>query len=216
MATKKTAKKKVSRKAAPAAKTGRAGAPAKNKTRSAVRSQAPKRKPVRKTTGKKGTAGKGTTRKSAARPPAAAVVAPRRSASSPAAKKGPRRPAERKAIESKTPRLTTTVRRRDRPGHVDPKYGKELLEKSGGTPDGGRAFVERRRGLPDDLAEQLGEEAVAKATTGGEDVGEESLDQVVPEEVGGPFVESTAEQEFAAGTDPSNPADAEPEPFPTT
>lgn len=67
----------------------------------------------------------------------------------------------------------------------------------------------------DDLAEVRGEDVVEKATTG-EDVAEESLDQLVPEEEGGPFVESTGKTEFAQGSDASNPIDAFREPFPTT
>jgi len=65
------------------------------------------------------------------------------------------------------------------------------------------------------LAEERGEEVIEKATTG-EDEAEEMLDQVVPEEQGGPFVESNAGQEFAYDTDLSNPKGAKREPFPTT
>jgi len=67
----------------------------------------------------------------------------------------------------------------------------------------------------DDLAEELGEETV-EAMTSGEYQMEDVLDQVVEEERGGPFVESTAGIEFAEGTDPSNPPDATREPFPKT
>ncbi|MDP9149091.1 MAG: hypothetical protein M3O36_04000 [Myxococcota bacterium] len=218
MATKKKAKKKVSPKVAPAAKTPRAGGrPAKKKRTAAAPKSAKGKAPSRKATSEKATGRKALPAKKAGRRPVATATPPRRSSSQPkAAKQSTKRPAKREAPPSNTPRPASRVRRRDRPGHLDPQYAKELLEKSGDSPDGGRAFVERRRGLQDDLAEQLGEDAVAKATTGGEDVSEEALDQVVPEEVGGPFVESTPDQEFAVGTDPSNPPDAEPEPFPTT
>jgi len=74
-------------------------------------------------------------------------------------------------------------------------------------PDGGPARI------ADDLAENLAEEYLESATSG-EAVAEEAQDEIVPEELGGPFVESTAEQEFAAGTDASNPEDAEAEPLP--
>ena len=67
--------------------------------------------------------------------------------------------------------------------------------------------------VSDDLAESLAEEFLESATSG-EDVAEELQDEIVPEELGGPFVESSAEQEFAAGTDASNPEDAEREPLP--
>jgi hypothetical protein len=66
---------------------------------------------------------------------------------------------------------------------------------------------------PDDLAESLAEEYL-RAATSGEDMSDEALDQVVPEEIGGPFVETTGAEEFAAGTDASNPEDAEAEPLP--
>jgi hypothetical protein len=67
--------------------------------------------------------------------------------------------------------------------------------------------------IDDDLAETLAEEFVHAATSG-EDQTEEALDQMVPEEIGGPFVETNAAEEFAQGTDESNPADAEPEAMP--
>lgn len=66
---------------------------------------------------------------------------------------------------------------------------------------------------PDDLAETLGEEFVRSATTG-EDTNEEARDAVVDEEVGGPFVETTAGEEFAIDADASNPPDATSEPLP--
>jgi len=65
----------------------------------------------------------------------------------------------------------------------------------------------------DDLAESLAEEFVHSATSG-ENQAEETMDQVVPEEIGGPFVETSAEEEFADDIDESNPVDAEPEPLP--
>lgn len=76
-------------------------------------------------------------------------------------------------------------------------------------PGGGPAVV------PDDFAEALAEEFVASATSG-EEEGEEGHEQLVPEERGGPFIVTTAQTEFAAGVDDSNPVDAEPAPFPTT
>jgi hypothetical protein len=66
---------------------------------------------------------------------------------------------------------------------------------------------------PDDLAETLAEEYL-RAATSGEDTADEVMDQVVSEEIGGPFVETTGADEFAAGTDGSNPDDAEPEALP--
>jgi hypothetical protein len=67
----------------------------------------------------------------------------------------------------------------------------------------------------DDLAEELGEGFVESATSG-EQAAEDMRDQEVPEESGGPFVETSGNSEFGYGTDASNPKDAERAPFPTT
>ena len=68
--------------------------------------------------------------------------------------------------------------------------------------------------MEDSLAEQLGEGAVASATSG--DQADENIrDEDLAEEEGGPFVETSARQEFASGTDASNPIDAEPAEQPT-
>jgi len=64
------------------------------------------------------------------------------------------------------------------------------------------------------LAEELAEDFVMSAT-GAEEVSVEARDQIVPEETGGPFVFTTAQQEFAQGTDASNPITAERAAFPT-
>jgi hypothetical protein len=61
----------------------------------------------------------------------------------------------------------------------------------------------------------MGEEFVKSAVSGEEDT-EDDLNQVVEEESGGPFVETTGGTEFAEGTDASNPTGAKKEPFPTT
>ena len=66
--------------------------------------------------------------------------------------------------------------------------------------------------IPDDLAENLAEDYVQAATQGMEV--EEDHDQIVPEEIGGPFVETTAAEEFAQGIDEANPEDASREPLP--
>ena len=67
--------------------------------------------------------------------------------------------------------------------------------------------------VSDDLSERLGEEFVTAATSG-EDPDDERLDETVPEEIGGPFIETTADEEMAFDTDESNPSDAKREPFP--
>ncbi|MFO0652984.1 MAG: hypothetical protein U0326_42595 [Polyangiales bacterium] len=66
----------------------------------------------------------------------------------------------------------------------------------------------------DDLAEALGEDFVASATSG-EEVTPEVFDGLVPEEEGGPFMNVSGDGEFAAGTDASNPPEAERAGFPT-
>ena len=82
--------------------------------------------------------------------------------------------------------------------------------------DDGTAFMPDPEGGParirDDLAENLAEDYLQAATQGMEV--EEDHDQVVPEEIGGPFVETTAAEEFAHDTDEANPEDASREPLP--
>ena len=82
--------------------------------------------------------------------------------------------------------------------------------------DDGNAFMPDPEGGPaiiqDDLAENLAEDYLQAATQGMEV--EEDHDQIVPEEIGGPFVETTAADEFAHDTDEANPEDAAREPLP--
>lgn len=66
----------------------------------------------------------------------------------------------------------------------------------------------------DELAETLAEEYVAAATSG-EEQAQEAQDELVADEIGGPFVETAANEEFAAGVDEANPEGAAREPFPT-
>jgi hypothetical protein len=75
-------------------------------------------------------------------------------------------------------------------------------------PDGGPARTS------DDLAEELAEEFL-KSATSGEYVGEDELDQEVPEESGGPFVIHPASYEFALDIDDSNPIDGSREALPS-
>jgi hypothetical protein len=83
--------------------------------------------------------------------------------------------------------------------------------------DDGNAFMPDPEGGPahikDDLAESLAEEYIQAATRGAEP-DDEALDGVVPEELGGPFVETSAAEEFANDVDEANPPDAEAEPLP--
>jgi hypothetical protein len=86
-----------------------------------------------------------------------------------------------------------------------------------GRPDDGTAFMpdpgEGPAVINDSLAENLAEEFLESATRG-EPVVDDVLEEIVPEELGGPFVETTDGDEFASGTDGANPADAEREPLP--
>ena len=82
--------------------------------------------------------------------------------------------------------------------------------------DDGNAFMPDPEDGParihDDLAENLAEDYLQAATQGMEV--EEDHDQIVPEELGGPFIETSAAEEFALDTDEANPEDASREPLP--
>jgi hypothetical protein len=196
-ARKKTpARKIVKRKAAassakPAKKTSRARATAKAKAKSKSPPKA-RRKPV--------VAAKSAPR-AASKKASAPVAAATKKASAPVA----------------AATKTNGFRRRDRAGHLEPHYAADLLAKgreSRDADDVQPAFVRGTRS-GDGLAEELGEEAV-ETMTSGEDDGGDTRDQFVDEEIGGPFVESSAKREFAEGNDASNPDDATREPFPKT
>lgn len=108
------------------------------------------------------------------------------------------------------------VQRRDATGHLTPQYAADLLSHRGelGEPNDDRAFGPSaiRR---DALAEELGE-SFLRTATGGDEVDDEMLEEVSPEEMGGPFIVTTGATEFAHDTDESNPPDATREPFPRT
>jgi hypothetical protein len=67
--------------------------------------------------------------------------------------------------------------------------------------------------VDDDLAESLAEEFISAATSA-EEASEDVRDEVVPEELGGPFLEVPASEEFDRSPDASNPLGADREPFP--
>jgi len=108
------------------------------------------------------------------------------------------------------------VRRRDATGHLDPEYEAKLRAETGHSrnKDDARAFVAGAKSK-DGFAEELGEEFV-EAATSGEDQKEDAFNQSVPEDSGGPFVETSGKKEFAHGTDASNIKGATREPFPKT
>jgi hypothetical protein len=93
--------------------------------------------------------------------------------------------------------------------HPDHKSRSDDADAFFPDPGGGRARVW------DDLAEALAEGYVASATSA-EDQGGDGHEQAVEEEIGGPFVPSTAGREFADDVDASNPPRSKRAPFPTT
>jgi hypothetical protein len=103
----------------------------------------------------------------------------------------------------------------DASGHLPQNYEQRLVEQARASraTDTDDAFVAAAY-TDDDLAEELAEAAVVSMTTG-EDELKSQLEAAVDEDVGGPFVETSAGTEFAGGTDESNIAEATREPFPT-
>jgi len=102
------------------------------------------------------------------------------------------------------------TRRKIKRRHVSP-----AVERS----DGADAFVpdpEAHEGVvPDDLAEYLGESFVAGAT-GADDSDVVLHEAPTVEELGGPFIETDARDEFGESRRRSSPAEpGEPEAFPT-
>jgi hypothetical protein len=112
------------------------------------------------------------------------------------------------------------IQRRDPQGRINPRYARELLEKARETkndhdsPDADRAFL-KRASSNEALAEELGE-AFIEAATSGEESEPQRRERVTLEENGGPFVETSGNEEFAVGTDESNIATATREPLPRT
>jgi hypothetical protein len=102
----------------------------------------------------------------------------------------------------------------DGAGHLDPGHAQRLLDLARGqrADDDTEAFVAKPES-DDDFVEELGESAVATMTSGEEALAPD-LDAEVEEERGGPFVETSAQVEFAGGTDESNIAEATREPLP--
>jgi hypothetical protein len=76
------------------------------------------------------------------------------------------------------------------------------------------AFIVGRK-TRETLGEELGEAFLESATTG-EPCEMDRFDQVTEDEDGGPFVLTSAAEEFADGYDESNTLDATREPFPKT
>ena len=109
---------------------------------------------------------------------------------------------------------------RDATGHLDPAYAADLHARSLASAEDhtvDRAFLRNSNSLRAPLAEELGREAVMTMTTA-EDQSDQLQDAMLDlgQENGGPFVLTTAGQEFARGSDRSNPRGATREPFPRT
>jgi hypothetical protein len=212
MATKKTKKasksrETVTKKPKAAAKKKPQTAPKKKASKAAAK-KAPKATPKKASKAAPKKASKAAPKKATKAVAANAKkkpVAPKRAGSK-------ARPAKKSAA-SKAP----VVHRRDATGHLDPQYAATLREKGseGHTKDRDDAFIGRSGRSSDGLAEEMGEAWVESATSG-EDANEAAFNQDVPEDEGGPFVTTTAGQEFAEGTDASNPETSEREPFPKT
>jgi hypothetical protein len=124
------------------------------------------------------------------------------------------------ATNGVSPAKKPPIKRRDATGHIDPRYARELLAKAREThnddddPEATHAFLKGTR-TADELAEERGENFL-ETVTSGEGQEAERHDQITPDEVGGPFVVTSAGEEFAAGTDESNIPEAEREPLPRT
>jgi hypothetical protein len=92
-------------------------------------------------------------------------------------------------------------------------------QRAARRPDDAEAFLPDPSGgnnpsrAEDDLAEVLAEEYLGAATSA-EEVSEDVRDEVVEDEVGGPFTTTRADEEFAYTVDDMNPEDGQKEPFP--
>jgi hypothetical protein len=112
------------------------------------------------------------------------------------------------------------TKRNSVPAKASGHHTKDFLQRARlhpGRGDDGEAFLPDPAGGParsrDDLAQEVAEGFLASATSG-EETGEDMANVEVPEEEGGPFIETSARDEFGFDPDPSNPEDAEAEPFP--
>lgn len=94
------------------------------------------------------------------------------------------------------PRTQPKFRRRDGSGHLDPAYESLLLSASAGSSGGRleRAFLGSRSSDP--VAEEWASDFVAGVTSGHAEA-QELLDRTLPEEDGGPFLETSAKTELA-------------------
>ena len=187
--------------------------------RKAARKKTPARKPARKNVKRAAAASSVKPAKKTSRARAKGKAPPPKIKRKPAlaAKSSPRPAAKKASARAPSAAKTNGIRRRDRAGHLEPHYAADLLAKGreGHDADDGQPAFLRGTHSGDGLAEELGEEAVETMNSGENESGE-TREQFVDEEIGGPFVESSAKREFADGNDASNPDDATREPFPKT
>jgi hypothetical protein len=120
-----------------------------------------------------------------------------------------------KQAKPKSPVLKVSrVDHRDGAGHLAPLYEASLQQRASyrvrKAKD--RAFVSATWSA--DVAAEASAQEFLMTVTSGENGGEFLLDEVMPEENGGPFVVTAAGAEFAYETDRSNPTGAMREPFP--
>ena len=107
--------------------------------------------------------------------------------------------------------------RRDPTGHMSSKVAAGLRAQSQAhdstKPSADLAFLTGTSSEP--LSEQLGSNYIRSALAG-EETSEDARDVTTTEELGGPFIETSAATEIAFDVDTSNPIDATREPFPLT
>ena len=141
---------------------------------------------------------------------------PRKSSEKPEAPAAKKASAARKPSAAKSAKPAAIRREGMHAGHLDPGHAARLRRLSRETEqkDVDVAFVAGPRSR-DEMAEQFGEETVTTMTSG-EDTREEDRDERAVEELGGPFVPTSATEEFATGTDETNIPGAPREPFPKT
>lgn len=187
-------------------KKGASKKPAPKKA--APKKAAPKKAPPKK-------ASKPAPKKAAAKKPTAKKPAPKK----PAAKKAaPAKAAPKKTAPPARARVARAAERAERAKaewEQRPKRRVEPDEPRERTGDRDAAFVNRADKPGDDLAGELGESFLQSATSG-EESAMEIQNAETEEEQGGPFIETTAQEEFADDVDESNPEDAEPAALPTT
>jgi len=182
------------------------------KKRASTAKVAAPRRAAKKIAAKKGA----STKIAAPRRAAKKVVAKKRAASLrvPTPKPAAKKTASRLAVAKKTPLPVCLPN-----GRLRAEVQRLRAHTNGRRMDGATAFLPDptaigHRRVKDEFAEELGEEFVSAATSG-ESV-DDARDATVPEEDGGPFITTSADSQYAHGTDESNPEDAEREPFPTT